>query len=159
MTHKDGKRTSNTGHKLKYFLGEDEDGTRLWLEAASWDCDWYWGFGYVQGYLNGRHQSHQHFDGVWFKQSDGRKYYHRLSDLPGFTSVLTESEEWTLAELMRTFYTLKEMAEVHHLGSSHFTTNPIAHLLKDADRAEHINKVLMPALFAEVYKLLTPKAV
>lgn len=33
-----------------YLLGVDADGTRYWLEAPSWDCGWYWGFGYVEVY-------------------------------------------------------------------------------------------------------------
>lgn len=27
-----------------YLLGEDTEGTKYWLEEASWDCNWYWGF-------------------------------------------------------------------------------------------------------------------
>ena len=35
-----------------YLLGSDKDGVKYWLEEASWDCGWYWGFGYVETYTN-----------------------------------------------------------------------------------------------------------
>ena len=33
-----------------YLLGRDEEGINYWLEEPSWDCGWYWGFGYVETY-------------------------------------------------------------------------------------------------------------
>ena len=31
-----------------YLLGADEDGIKYWLEEASFDCNWYFGFGDAQ---------------------------------------------------------------------------------------------------------------
>ena len=33
-----------------YLLGKDAEGVKYWLESPSWDCGWYWGFGYVETY-------------------------------------------------------------------------------------------------------------
>ena len=38
--------------KDAYLLGKDDQGIQYWLESPSWDCDWYWGFGYVETYTN-----------------------------------------------------------------------------------------------------------
>ena len=47
-----------------YLLGKDAEGTKYWLEEPSWDCNWYWGFGYVQTFDRSGNDidSHQHFD-------------------------------------------------------------------------------------------------
>ena len=35
--------------KKYYLLGKrKEDNRKVWLEEGSWDCDWYWGLGYVE---------------------------------------------------------------------------------------------------------------
>ena len=32
-----------------YYLGRDiKTKRKIWLQKPSWDCGWYWGFGYVQ---------------------------------------------------------------------------------------------------------------
>ena len=31
-----------------YLLGINQENEKVWLEKPSWDCDWYWGFGYVE---------------------------------------------------------------------------------------------------------------
>ena len=73
------KQKSHAFGKDIYLLGKDSDGTMYWLEAARWDCKWYWGFGYVETYTNNNHtsrsrdiSSHQHFDSLFFnKNKDG----------------------------------------------------------------------------------------
>ena len=41
------KRKSFAFNKDIYFLGTDKNGVNYWLEAAKWNCGWYWGGGYV----------------------------------------------------------------------------------------------------------------
>ena len=38
--------------KQVYLLGKNEEDRNVSLVKASWDCGWYWGFGYVQSYNN-----------------------------------------------------------------------------------------------------------
>ena len=60
------KRVKGFGNKRSFFIGKDAEGVSYWIEEPSWDCDWYWGFGYVQGYQSdGPGQSHLHFDGMF----------------------------------------------------------------------------------------------
>ena len=51
-----------------YLLGIDSVGIKHYVEAPSWDCGWYWGFGYIESYTNNNSpgtsrdkQSHQHW--------------------------------------------------------------------------------------------------
>jgi hypothetical protein len=45
------KRKSHAFGKDIYLIGKDKSGTNYWLESPSWDCDWYWGFGYIETYV------------------------------------------------------------------------------------------------------------
>lgn len=152
------KRVSKAFGKKVYLLGVDKDGTYYWLEEASWDCDWYWGFGYIETYTNNKNpnmsrdiDSHQHFDGLFLKCSKMSK---DMFDEFFIESTLDEGEKWKLLELMQTFYTMKEYSEVVYRGGSHFTSNPLSEEIKNSDEYNRINKVVLPKLFEEVYKLL-----
>lgn len=102
--------------KNNYLLGKNKDGICYWLEEASWDCDWYWGFGYVRTYTNNEHpersrdiNSHQHFDKMFFNKNTMAK--------DEFDSFIVESplesrEIWKLIELMKTFYIMKDYSDV-----------------------------------------------
>jgi hypothetical protein len=132
----------------QYLVGEDNEGTKYWLDAPSWDCDWYWGFGYI-----GTKDSHQHADG---------KYGPDYPDSNLFTGkflvkkTFTENEGWKLRELFATFYQLRKQAELVGRGGMHVTTNPLNELLTDKKQAEDINKRLLPAVMKAITDLLTP---
>jgi hypothetical protein len=158
------KRKSYAFGKDVYLLGYDKHGKAQWLEQATWDCGWYWGLGYVEEYTAHEHPDrsrdivcHRHFEGILGKHEDG-KYYHHLNESPEFShTVLTEKESWQLAELMKTAYTLRETAGLFNRGGAHLTTNACQDLLRNPVYEEHINKVLIPAVMAQVYELLSPK--
>lgn len=63
---------------------------------------------------------------------------------------------WTICELFKTAYALKETAEVLGRGGSHYTTNPCAELIKNVDEVKRINEVVLPQIFEEIYKILIP---
>lgn len=145
-----------------YFLGS-VDGDNYYMEAPSWDCEWYWGFGYVETYTNKNRpdlardiSSHQHFKGLWLKKH-GDKYRHKLSDWNGFETPLTEKEQWALSDLMQQFYALKEAAEIIGRGSAHIRGHPLCESgIQDKGLAERINKELLPLVFKAVLAILTP---
>lgn len=154
------KQTSVGFGKEVYLLGVDEEGTKYWLEAPSWDCDWYWGFGYVETYQGNRNpsiardiDSHQHFNGLFLK---GNGMAHDRFKNFFKESTVDSSELWKLLELMSTFYTLKETAEVFGRGGVHYANNPCKELIQDKGIADKINKEILPQLFEEVKKILTP---
>lgn len=153
------KRKSHAFGKDVYLLGMDKDGVYYWMEEPTWDCDWYWGFGYVETYTNNRLpdrsrdiNSHSHFDSM-FLNGPGNSYDNFKSFFRD--SVLTDSELWTFLELMKTVYTLKETAGVFYRGGSHYSENLCREILKDEKAYSHINHVLLPALFEQIRNILS----
>ena len=152
------KRKSHAFGKDVYLLGKDKKGTLYWLQEAKWDCDWYWGLGYVQTYTNNKNpnkstdiNSHQHFNYLFFNgPSHGfdnfKKYF--------IETPFNDSEIWKIMEIMRTLYTLREYSDTLHRGGSHYTSNPCKDIIKNEDEYKRINEVLIPSLLKEVYKLL-----
>lgn len=156
------KRKSHAFGKDVYLLGRNKYGELLWLESPSWDCGWYWGFGYVEIYTNNRYphlardiSSHSHFDGLVFCKNEktGKYLYHINDALP--ETVLTDTEAWQLSDLMKRFYTLKESAAIFGRGTAHLTSIT-SHDSTNQDMAKYINEVELPAIFDAVIDLLTP---
>ena len=149
-------------NKDLYLLGIDENNTRYYLESPSWDCDWYWGFGYIQGF-NGKtisdrsHESHQHannFMSEWFTEWNGSKP--KLKQ-----QTFTEKEGWELSELFNQFYHWKEHAEVIGKGGCHVVTIEDLKWYKNAkplynSEVKHINEEIIPEITARIIKILTP---
>ena len=121
------------------------DGETVRLARPSWDCGWYWGFGYIQN-----RNLHTHFDS--FDRENNRNLHDSIKQR--FTGWgLTDADTWTFCELIKTFYALKETAEVLGRGGSHYTKNPLAELIKNPAEVERINGEIMPALFDAIYTL------
>lgn len=96
--------------KEVYLIGINEDGEKVFLEEPSWDCGWYWGFGYLETYTNNRQitrsrdiQSHSHFQD--FDENSSLNPYHVLTDC-----VLSFEELQILKGLVRQAKQLGEEA-------------------------------------------------
>jgi hypothetical protein len=146
-----------------FLLGKDQNGDAIWLEAAKWECGWYWGFGYIETYTrqldpaNSKDiSSHTHWDSILGKQNDG-SYAHHINEILQ-ESVLTESESWELSDLMKSFYTLRDAASVVRRGGSQLTANGNRDAIKSETMLTEINDVMLPSLFQEIYKILDPDA-
>jgi len=155
------KRKEYAFGKDVFLLGKTADGDYIWLESAQWDCDWYWGFGYVEVYTNQLNpqssrdiNSHSHWDGLLNSQTDG-SYKHHINEIL-VESVLTDNESWELADLMKSFYTLKESAEMFERGYSYLSAKGKVDSLFKTDLVTEINEQMMPDLFKRIYSLLTP---
>ena len=157
------KQKDHAFNKDVYLLGVDRDGIKYWLESPSWDCGWYWGFGYVETYQNNRSphtardiDSHRHFNGFTEKQEKGEHIYHLNANSLFAETTLTESESWELADLMSRFYILKESAEIFGRGNAHLTSNTRRDST-NKDIVKYINEVELPAIFSAVIDILSPK--
>ena len=141
------KYVRDCSDKKLYLLGVESDGTRYYLEEGSFDCSWYWGFGYVES-----KNSHSHFDGMFLKgNQDAFKMFKSF-----FVEVtLTDDEIWKLMELMSSFYTASNYSDMIYRGGSHFTNNPCKEIIKDSAEYDRINKQVIPAILEEAYKLLS----
>ena len=145
--------------KQRYLLGKDADGVNYCLEEPSWDCGWYWGFGYVQTFTNNAHpelsrdiRSHQHFDGLFL---NGPKNGYDMFKEFFKESVLTDAELWQFIDLMKSFYALQETAELFRRGYSYYTEKAKTEELKDEALAKRINEVMLPAIFKKIDALLS----
>jgi hypothetical protein len=155
------KKISSAFGKKIYLIGKDSSGVNYWLEEPRWDCDWYWGFGYMETYTNNKRpdlardrSSHSHWDGFCQVKIDG-KYIHHINESPELSeTVLTENESWELSDLMKSFYTLKETATLFHQGNSYLTSKGID--LKDKTTEDMINQVVLPKIFSRIAEILSP---
>lgn len=157
-----------------YYLGRDlKTKRKIWLEKPSWDCGWYWGFGYVQAMKGDKEPSkakdidfHTHWDSLvrdsrnnahdWFESRFGKCTTDWLNEKRKDNEPkcrFTDAQLWKLCELMATAYTLRETAEVLGRGGAHYTTNPCAKIIKNTREVDRINSKVLPAIFAEIGKI------
>ena len=143
-----------------YLLGTDKDGIKYFLEEPSWDCGWYWGFGYIETYENNARpersrdiNSHQHatdFYPDWV-----------LSDKAILNErTFTYDECWTLAQLFNDFYTLKDLAEtMRHNGKlGNYTSDNRGFDFRKIISAseDEINRKRIPEVMAKIIAILSP---
>lgn len=128
------------------LLGVNKDGQKVWLSEPSWDCGWYWGFGYLGEYERGQQVAHYHLSSV----------INGANSFEDFESLTIEKDKiWTFLELAKTAYSLKDIAAVYGRGGSRYTTNPLAEKIKNEAEVKRINEELLPAIFKEIEKILT----
>lgn len=140
-----------------YLLGCDQEGVKYWLEAPSWDCGHYWGFGYIESYTNNNYpskskdiNSHEHannFLSEWFIEWNGSSP--RLND-----KTFTEEEGWELSELFKEFYFLQDSAEYWREGGTNIMGKGL--IPKNIDLSDQINKVIIPQITNRIIEILTP---
>jgi hypothetical protein len=160
MTTLKSNKTMKTlsNYPKSIFIGKNNN-ENIYLSAPSWDCGWYWGFGYL-----GNKDCHYHVDGLTKIQSynHGKKVweYEFVNMYDGFKKhfgkslIVRDSQLWTLCELFKTFYVLKETAEVLGRGGAHYTKNPCADIITNKGEVDRINSKVLPAIFEEIYKIL-----
>ena len=140
------KDTKYAFRKDIYLLGQDEYGENYWLEAPSWDCSWYWGFGYVETYTNNNNPErakdismHSHIQGSY---SDKKVTFDTWCNDTWTTVTFDEEERAELSFLFNQFYKLKKSAEEAHRS--------------DEDEWDRINKTVLPKVMDRIIEILTP---
>jgi hypothetical protein len=141
------------GKKI-YFLGTGKNGANYYLEAPSFDCGWYWGFGYVETYTNNKKpnlsrdiRSHEHFDGLFF--GNGQTAFDTYKSFFSRSS-LSDNDIWKLCDFMKTFYNLRETASIVGRGYSYITERAKLETLKDLEMVKTINEIMLPVLFSKI---------
>lgn len=130
-----------------YYIG-DVNGEKIYLRPPSWDCGWYWGFGYL-----GNTNCHYHVDGL--KRTHGCNLFDAFRREFGDTFKITDSDLWQLCELFELFYHFKAQAELYHRGGMGLTTIPsLTDEFKDESKWEHVVGTIMPRIFHEIYTVL-----
>ena len=114
----------------KIYLGNTTQCGGLYLSKHSWDCGWYWGFGYI-----GNNSCHMHIDSLMGAEYDIRSIFDK-------GSPITQNQWWIIRDLFTQAYALKKAAEVYQHGG-HQTTKPgITDCIKNLEMAALINKDL-----------------
>ena len=114
------KKTIKIFGNKYYLLGTREDGMNVYMQEPEWQCGWYWGGLYLTCFTNNRQPErsrdiceHFHFDSTFLNKNksyrDAFKEYFK-------ETVLTDSEIYELCDYMKTFYTLKSVAELFKRG-------------------------------------------
>jgi hypothetical protein len=160
------KETIGSGKNKKYLMGKNQYGEKVWLETPSWDCSWYWGFGYLTSknsltHVDGLTGRHEYYDTEKQCHRLSSDYIHNIYDSPKLVeTTFTLNEGWKLSELFKEFYLLKDMAEYTHRSpaSCNLTTSPV---IQDPEKMaqwyKEINEVMIPLITAEILRMLTPE--
>lgn len=103
-------------------------GERIFLEKHSWDCGWYWGFGYI-----GNVHLHTHFDGAFLGGAE-------INIEKIFVETrFDQNTWWVIRDLFIQAYALKSAAEVYRYGGHQTTAKGITDLIKDESMEKRLN--------------------
>jgi len=135
------------GPEKRYFGKDKESGEAIYFSKPTFDCGWYWGFGYL-GNIN----CHYHLSGY----ANGRNInmYDALIKDYNLCNALGNGNLWEFCEVAKTIYSLKETAEVLGRGGSHYTNNPFKGDIINKDEVERINNILIPKMAQYLYDML-----
>jgi hypothetical protein len=150
--------------KEKIFFGINSDNERIYIYKPTWECKWYWSFGYL-----GNKNCHYHLEAY---QSIERMF--KLKD--GGHALLTEKRNkcmrdclledynlnpaiidnlWVFCELALSIYSLKEAAEVIGRSGSHMTTNPCKNVITNKTETARLNERVIPELCQTLWDLIS----
>ena len=143
-----------------YLLGCDVNATKYYLNAFSFDCDWYYGGGYITTFTNNNKPqlsrdiaSYQHFDSMFI---NGKGCIHDNFKNFFVKTTLSDKEIWTFTELMKSFYIARQYSDMLYIGGAHQTTNPCKETIQSNEEYNRINNIVIPAIIKEIYNILTP---
>ena len=132
------------------YLGYNSRFGSTSLTKHSWDCGWYWGFGYLGNknchwHTNSRiHQNRNEYD---FKSSDFTQIKTHFQ-----TTWLTQNQWWILRDLFIQAYALKKAAECFVYGG-YQTSDAKDYRITDSELAKTINSKL-EILLNNIWELL-----
>jgi len=129
-----------------FKLGASKEwGKGIKLSAPTFDCDWYWGFGYL-----GNKNCHYHLDS--YKQSNMNLRDYLINEFGDSLRITENRDLWVFCDLMVSAYTLNEAAEVYYRGGSHYCRTVISPKLKQLDKYQDIVSRELPLIFDTIEK-------
>lgn len=127
----------------KIYLGTIED-ERIYLVKHSFDCNWYWGFGYLSGYRKGEREqsSHFHIDSLIQGSTEEVTNVNKIFN----TTWISQDLWWILRELFNQAYALKKAAQVYKYGANQTSEGGYNKLLYSEEKNKSINEDLKKVL-------------
>lgn len=140
--------------KLKSDAGSYADGEVIWLTKHSWDCGWYWSFGYL-----GNRDCHFHFDSILFLKDSKGNILYTASDLFQETNI-SDKEWWVIRDLFVQAYALQKAAEVYRHGGHQTSQKGVTDVIQNLEMSNRLNedlKKLLDTLWDFVSKAVVKK--
>lgn len=123
----------------RIYLGRIAGSGGTYLTKHTWDCGWYWGFGYL-----GNKNCHFHINSLINHPKEYCANWHNVSHQFAETWI-TQRQWWIIRDLFIQAYALQKAAETYRYGG-HQTQDAAPYRITDADMAktlnEHLGKLL-----------------
>lgn len=127
----------------KILLGRINN-ENIYLSRHTWDCGWYWGFGYV-----GNFNYHFHIDSLINERDYGGNFpstdVNKVFENPEFT----QNQWWVIRDLFIQAYSLKETAACFRYGGHQVHKTGITDILKNTTVREVIDNKIQDAKLME----------
>lgn len=127
----------------RYLGKRKEDGRMVYIAAPTWDCDWYWSFGYLVA--TGEHFHLRNYGNISWIDALERDYTLNVK--------LRGDNLWKFYELAKTAYGLKEVAVILGRGGSNIVDNPLAEVIKNKVEVDRINQIVLPKIFDAINEI------
>jgi len=110
-------------------------GEQIYLKKHSWECGWYWGFGYISAIGLHTHASVFTHELLW----------HNINEVFNKSILKNNIDFWIFKDLLKQAYTLQQCAETYQYGG-HCITNSKTKIIRNKRKAKSINKDLEKVL-------------
>jgi len=133
--------------KMRPNVGTLADSESLYLTKHTWDCNWYWGFGYIGN-------SRCHFQFSSFLETP------KLASEIFKSTNITDADWWIIRDLFVQAYALKKAAEVYRYGGHQTNHAGITDIIKDTDIGVRLNadiKKILDVLWGFIEKATEDK--
>jgi hypothetical protein len=117
--------------RLQDNAGTFADGEQVFLEKHKWNCEWYWGFGYL-----GNSCCHFHFDSILKDSKTADELFKKTKHIK---RPFSNKDWWILRDLFKQAYALKRAAEIYQYGGHQTTLEDVTDILKNAEKAKQLN--------------------
>ena len=151
--------------KDKVFFGVNKDTSDyIYITKPTWDCDWYWSFGYLGNRNCHYHLSSYQEKDMTFKDQNGKFHFFTIKRNKCLHDCLLEDYElapviknnlWQFCEQSLTIYTLKDAYEVLYSGGSNNTTHALKDVVKDSEYAAKLANETLPKLLQAFWDLIS----
>lgn len=109
-------------------------GEPLYFEEHSWDCGWYWGFGYIGNKNLHTHASVFAEKLIWNHAND---VFENTDTSVG--AIYNDKVFWVFKDLLRQAYDLRKAAEVYRHGGFCTSLKGVTDIIKNKEKEEMIN--------------------